>query len=379
MTTGCAKLDGDLAVFRSLATMAPASADALATQLRSASARVWEADLADYDIDGLKAHAHAALDDMFEARLALRERIGEWYMAGLMTPDVVRALRNVFRDGRYATDMLGELLFNYALYKDGDEPLSGFAGGPLLTLSNPKFGPDGWVDYQAGDVLLVRGTTANSAAIARSGDVDSQFSHVGLVHLDKAGKVTIVEALIESGGSLTPIDKALDGLSRAVLLRPRDKRIGAYAAALAHAYIERSRTGRLPRIPYDFSMRPEGYRQLFCSKLVKFAYSAATNGALILPSFGTQLAMQNRTFFEQIGVQTVDTFAPADIELEPGFDVVAEWRDFRKTPRIRLQDVAMDSMFAWMDGYGDRLKNDWLSMSVGVFGRIAARLPGPIK
>ncbi|MEL6873690.1 MAG: hypothetical protein AAFO62_13050, partial [Pseudomonadota bacterium] len=56
-----------------------------------------------------------------------------------------------------------------------------------------------------------------------------------------------------------------------------------------------------------------------------------------------------------------------------------EWRDFRKTPRIRLQDVAMDSMFAWMDGYGDRLKNDWLSMSVGVFGRIAARLPGPIK
>ena len=115
MTTGCAKLDSDLAAFRNLADLTPGSPDELASALRAASARVWEADLADYDVDGLKAHAHEALDDMFEARLALRNRIGDWDRAGLLTPDVVRALRNVFRDGRYATDMLGELLFNYSL------------------------------------------------------------------------------------------------------------------------------------------------------------------------------------------------------------------------------------------------------------------------
>ncbi|MEO1266020.1 MAG: hypothetical protein AAFV26_09975, partial [Pseudomonadota bacterium] len=244
MSTGCAKLDEDLALFRALATYEPNTADDLTLALATASERVWTADLAAYDIDGLRANVHGALDDMFETRLALRARIADWLARGFMTPDAVRALRNVFRDGRYATDMLGELVFNYALYKDGEEPLKAFEGGPLLTLVNPDYGADGEVNYRSGDVLLVRGTTANSAAIARSGDIDSQFSHVGLIHVDAAGTVTVSEALIETGGSVTPIGKALTDLSRAVLLRPRNRALGLTASALGRAYIRRSVEGR---------------------------------------------------------------------------------------------------------------------------------------
>ena len=62
--------------------------------------------------------------------------------------------------------------------------------------------------------------------------------------------------------------------------------------------------------------------------------------------------MKNRDFLDRIGVTAKETFAPADIELEPDFDFVAEWQDYRVTSRLRLQDLLMDELFRWMDDYG---------------------------
>jgi hypothetical protein len=41
---------------------------------------------------------------------------------------------------------------------------------------------------------------------------------------------------------------------------------------------------------------------------------------VVLPAFHTRIALKNRDFVDRIGVTAVETFAPADMDVEPGFD-----------------------------------------------------------
>ncbi len=381
-TTGCAKLDADLAAFRALIAFTPQNADTLEAELGKVTTRLVTADLAGYDIAGIKAEGDHALDDLFLVRVALRDRIPDWRTRGLMTPGVERNLRGVFRVGRYATDMLAELILSPPVPKPGDDlgDQVAFTGHPLATAINPKYRTAEGFDFRSGDVLLVRGSLSTSAAIARIGDIDSQFSHIGLVHVDRNQHASIVEALIEKGSVTAPLQTALDhGLGRAVLFRPRDPELAGRAANFILDHVRRSNMWGAEDIPYDFSMELEGENPLYCSKLIRLAYAKGSQGAVILPAFPTYLAVKNRDFLNRIGVTADKTFAPGDVELDPHFDVVAEWRDVRKTSYLRVQDAMMDKHFAWMDTYGYVYRETFPIWLLSIAGRISAFLPGIIK
>lgn len=384
-STGCPRLDQDLSGFHALIDLVPASAAELEDRLLSASRALAEADFDAYDAKAIRSGSQAALDDMFDLRVRLRRKIHGWQAEGLMTPRVEAALRGVFRDGRYATDMIGELIHDVGIRRLSGRPASpampGFAGTKLNTLVNPDYGEDGKVTMRSGDVLLVRGMAANSAAIARIGDVDTQFSHVGLIHIGKdSGPVSVVEALIAQGATRNPLAMALEnGLARALLLRAHDAKLGAHSASLAKALVDRSISGPLRHIPYDFTMELGSYNTLFCSKLVRYAFASATDGAVQLPSFPTRLGMTNRRFFEQIGVTATTTFAPADVEMEPLFDVVAEWRDYRNTALIRNQDIVMDMIFHWMEEDGLAFRETTLMGIVSAVAKGSGYLPWTLK
>ena len=64
-------------------------------------------------------------------------------------------------------------------------------------------------------------------------------------------------------------------------------------------------------------MELAGDKELFCSKLVRKAFALASDQKVLLPTFSTRFDMKNRDFVERIGVTAKETFAPADIELEP--------------------------------------------------------------
>jgi hypothetical protein len=133
------------------------------------------------------------------------------------------------------------------------------------------------------------------------------------------------------------------------------------------------------RIWYDFTMELAGEKELFCSKLVRLAYELASERRLRLPTFMTRFDMKNRDFLDRIGVTAKETFAPADIELEPDFDLVAEWQDYRVTSRLRLQDLLMDKLFWWMEAYDYRFRPDLPIRLIGLFGRMASHLSDQAK
>ena len=101
----------------------------------------------------------------------------------MVSAEAEKALRSVFRAIRYATDMLGELATGYDQMEAGEKVLPAFTGTDINTLVHPYLEkPEGRIPFRSGDVIIVRGLRHNSAAIARIGDVDSQFSHAAILH-----------------------------------------------------------------------------------------------------------------------------------------------------------------------------------------------------
>lgn len=370
-----AELADDIAAIELLALRPVNSAEELAANLNQVYDAAFNVNFDRYDVHVLASAAPTLARAIFLLRLRLHEKIADWHKRDLMSLGVQRGLRNVFRVARYATDMLGELNNGYAQLAPGEKTGRAFRGTKLNTLINPTFETGQDLPFQAGDLLLMRGMHHNSAAIARIGDVDSQFSHIAIIHTDENGKQWVVESLIEKGATIISLDDALHhGLGRCVVFRHNNAAFARLAAARIYDVVQRSRGRGGRRIWYDFSMRLKGYKELFCSKLVRQAFDLASDGRVMLPTFKTRFDMKNRDFIERIGVRTKETFAPADIELEPHFDLVAEWRDCRVTSRLRLQDLLMDKLFEWMDAYGYRFHEDLPIRLIGIFGRLSSRL-----
>jgi len=369
------KLADDLVAVKTLALRSASSAQDLTANLDQVYNAVLNVNFDRYDVHELAKAAPELMAAIFALKIRLHEQIHDWHKRGFMSLNVQRSIRNFFRVARYVTDMLGELNSGYKQLAPGEKTERAFRGTKLNTLINPAFDAGKDLPFKAGDILLTRGMHHNSAAIARIGDVDSQFSHISIIHTDESGKQWVVESLIEKGATITSLDDALHhGLGRCVIFRHNNAAFARRAAAEVYDVVRRSRGRGGARIWYDFSMKLSGYKELYCSKLVRQAFDLASDGKVMLPTFKTRFDMKNRDFIERIGVRTKETFAPADIELEPHFDLVAEWRDYRITSRLRLQDLLMDKLFAWMDEYGYKFQEDLPIRLIGIFGRLSSRL-----
>jgi Permuted papain-like amidase enzyme, YaeF/YiiX, C92 family len=367
----------ELARIQAFAGQPVTSAAELERNLGFIYRELFSADFAAYDIAAVRKNAGPTMQALLELRLSLRNQIAGWAKRGFMTRDVQKALRDVFRVTRYATDLLGELHIGHDKLPAGAKPARGFTGTNLNVLVNPAYHTGDDIAFRSGDVIVVRGQAHNSAAIARIGDIDSQFSHVGIVHAGPDGTPVFVEALIESGSVVSPLADALDhGLGRAILFRYRDADLAARAAHAIHAKVSKR---KMRRIWYDFTMTLEGYRNLYCSKLVRLAFLLASKGDVALPAYTTRLARKNRDFLDRVGVKAVETFAPGDLEIDPRFDIVAEWADYRVTSSLRNQDMIATKLFEFMETDGYVFEEDTAIRLIGLFGRLSGLLSEDAK
>lgn len=373
----------EVAVFRAALDKPIGSAEVLATTLERIYNAFEQQDFFRYDVFQERDKAPATMAALFDLQMELRDKVRGWHAAGLMSRPAQKAARDCLRAARYAIDILGELWIGYERLPAGESPKRAFTGANYNTLRNKEFpaDADGTMAFHSGDVILTRGKLHNSAAIARIGDIDSQFSHVAMVYVDPRGQHWAVESLIEIGALVQPLAEWLDHeLGRAVLFRHRDATLAQRAATMIHDRVRHANSAAGKRILYDFTMSldPKTHN-LYCSKLVRRAFKEASEGAVELPTFKTRLDMKNRDFMERIGVQTIDTFAPGDLELDPDFDIVAEWRDYRVTSDLRLKDIVMDKLFEWMELYGYKFEETLRVMLISIFGRMASYLSNDVK
>jgi hypothetical protein len=245
-----------------------------------------------------------------------------------------------------------------------DQALQG-AYPQLLTIQ----GAASKVRLRSGDVLLSRGNAFVSAAIARISGEQSQFSHLTQVYIDAPvgteisaeaaisdPRVYTIEAHIEVGSFTRPFKNYVtDGNARVVQYRSKLPPAQAHAAARfifekVRAYQTKSMeaAGRKAvtvndNPPYDFKMNLDDESEIFCAEVISVAYRSV---GVQVPQYPSETKQNDVT--KRLGITAKTTFAPADIEIDPNFVLVAEWREFKKLAATKSKDVVFDSIYGWM-------------------------------
>jgi hypothetical protein len=201
-----------------------------------------------------------------------------------------------------------EYLMAYLGSRDSLQPeftSSEFLKGPVAALLVPATPGSGSYQPRTGDVLLVRGGSYVSSAIARITEIDSLFSHLAIIYVDPRTQTPwIVESLIETGLKITEWKYYSENknLVRATIFRYPEQEVARRAGSFIY---ERA---SFPQYP-----------------------SRVTGGPEIVGSM--------------FGVTVEKTFAPSDMDVETRFDLVADWRNPAIHATSYIKDIVTEAMY----------------------------------
>jgi len=294
----------------------------------------------------------------FETRQILRSRLAAFHQQGALQELCVDQARNLTRALRFGEEYLAELWVKPEPYNP-KKPAPYLAGSePYLQVPEARGGFD-VSELRSGDLLVSRGNAITSAAIARMAKVPGQFSHLAQLYIDPVTqKRWILEAHIEIGSTVRTFDEyAADGNFRVMVLRMRDpehQSVAAQAAAIQYRRLKAA-SDQNTAIPYDFGMRLSDSSELFCSEVAYEGFQKASQGSLIIPLFLSRIEPKNRDFLDRIGIQESQSFMPSDLDVDPRFEVLAEWRDVSRISHVRRKDIVLDRFYAWADEHQYKL------------------------
>lgn len=288
---------------------------------------------------------------LFSAKIKLRVFLSSIdYSNGMVNKlDLEVAVRRLLNFIRYAEDYISEAAIKNE--KISNKQTITFEGGSKYNQN--KYGEAFSVaSLQSGDVILIRGSTAISSSIARISYSPSTSSHLALVYKDeKSNQGYLLEAISDKGVIMTDLKTALsEPLSRVTVFRSVDQGLSKKAAQFAYdEYRKKEIQGE--RLKFDFTLDMTYNCRYFCSKFVSWVYDVASDGQVILPKYRSNLVRENNSFKNRIGVSpsTEYSFLPSDIDLDPRFELIHEFRNPQMTPFIRLDDFVTDKIFEWID------------------------------
>lgn len=363
------------------------TAESCVADIETARARAARLNPQSMDFPRIQRDLNRIVDRSFRVRRALASRLAGFSREGVRgsSHPCVRAVRAGLRTLRFIEDYLILTVLNPRPFDEKKDPKA----GPALNEAAPKLVTVSGepVRLRSGDLLLSRGNASTSAAISRIGVDEAQFSHLSQVYIEgppgteveiskAAGdpRVHTIEAHIEIGSFTRTFGKYLeDGNARVAQYRPKLSPELAHRAAKAvfdrvRAYQERSRQQARrdkPNVndnpPYDFKMDNADHSQIFCAEIVTIAFESV---GLKLPTYPTVLKKNDITQRMEISVPAA--FAPADIEIEPNFEELAEWRDVRKLDALLRKDAVLTSMYEWMENRKYRLQDSPTSYAKAV-------------
>lgn len=296
------------------------------------------------------------LERLWQIKQNIRRHVQNWSETKVMDRQCAKSAKAAMRATRYIEQNAALVYENLkgknldGLSEDDKTPI--FSKAHPWTMSDDE-NFDWNRDLRSGDLLLWRGTTSISASIARLGDSQNNFSHLSIVYIDPQTKRRYnVEALIETGMIMQDFtDEPLHpGSGKVVVFRHKDQEIAKKAAAFAYK-VATETIGTEKHLEYDFGFDLNNPNTVFCSEVVHWAFKEASNGSVMLPQFLTKFDMKNRKFLNDMGTNVATGFQPGDIELEPSFDMIAEWRNLHYSRSNQLKDIIFTGIYDWMDRY----------------------------
>ncbi len=304
----------------------------------------------------LKEKSHdVLLNELWDFKLTIHNKIRRFYKDDELSRDCSDAVRGSLWSIRMSEDVIHDDYFRN--YKDSIKfPDHAFDVDNLHIRKNPKLGSfDLKSELRSGDIILSRGNAYTSSAISNLGEFDTQFSHMSVVYKDPAGELWTVEAHIEVGSFVRPLQDHIDDKNfRSMVYRFDDKDVAAKAAEFIYKKAKKA-SDTTGNIRYDFGFDSDDNKELFCSEVASYAFDVASEGKVKLPMFPSSLIKRKVDFVRLLGLKPDVSFIPADIEVDPRFTVLTEWRNAAKVQDNLEKDAILQSMFKWHDDHGYRL------------------------
>jgi len=204
------------------------------------------------------------------------------------------------------------------------------------------------IKVHSGDLLVSRGGAEVSAFISRGNDYPGNFSHVAMIHIDKeTNEPYFIEAHIEKGVAIASAEQYLnDKKLRFMVMRPRadlpNLKTNPMLPYEASLFMFNEAQNR--HIPYDFKMDYYDSSAMFCSEVGSYAYKQF---GVNLWEFKSTISSDGIvSWLNAFGVQNFVTQMPSDLEYDPMFSVVAEWRNKDILFKDHLDNAVMDALIS---------------------------------
>lgn len=299
-----------------------------------------------YSDEELQQDAAKMIPVLWQLRLQLHSHLAD------VSPQCRLQVRTLFHKMHDQDDYFGEFAYHM---KALDPAKLEFQKQPVPIYDRKAYAPysvradldDEKFQFHSGDLMLARGVSFFSAIISQISDNKSQFSHVVFVNEDANTKnLNTVESYIGTGVDKYKIDFALKNENaRLLVLRPKDRTLGEKAAGQA---MESAKA----RTPYDYLMNFNDYSQLSCVEVARAAYDRASKGTVMVPVQPAQLQSKNADFLDKLNLKNGDLITPDDLEIDPNFELVLDWRDYRLIRDSRHKDAILSEIVRWTNELG---------------------------
>lgn len=288
------------------------------------------------------------LEELWDAKIVVHEKMQEMKL----DPLCVEGLRHFNINIRKLEDTIEQNFY----HQNKDRlhfPDHAFGNNNSQVKRNPRFKNfDLMKDLKSGDIILSRGNAYTSAAISALGEYDTQFSHLSVVYKDPMGKLWTVESHIEVGVFVRPLeDHIADKNFRTMILRYQGPVVAQKAAEYIFNKVKKA-SETTGNINYDFAFDASDSNELFCSEVASHAFSEVTNNQVTLPMFSSRITKKKPDFVAQLGITVKESFIPADLEVDPRFDLIAEWKNAAAITDNLQKDAVLQAMFLWSDQHG---------------------------
>jgi len=295
-----------------------------------------------YTNEDLKNHAKDTMNLFWQLRLGIHRKLAE------VDKGCVLQARDIFHMLRDGEDYLGDFAYSVKALNPSEMD---FQKEPVPILDRKAYPPyfvrpdldDATFKFRSGDLMIARGVSFISAIISQISDNRSHFSHVVFVDVnEKTQTPSTIESYVGSGVKPYEINFALKNENaRLLVLRPKDATLGARATSFANKAVA-------AKTPYDYAMDFNDPKAMSCVEVAVYAYNQASQGQVKIPVYPALLNLNNDDFLQKMSLKRGNLITPDDLETDPNFDLVLDWRDYRLVRDSRHKDAILSELMRWM-------------------------------
>ena len=294
------------------------------------------------DLNFMKNNGEEWLRQRFQVEVDINSQLPT------ISDDCKKNLVSFLRELRQVEDYVGAVAYNV---KDQDPFKIDFKKVPPPLLNAKSYSPYflnekyRTLQFEAGDVLVTRGISFVSATISQSTDDQTHFTHGVFVSRDQKGNLRTIESYLQRGVEYYTLEDAMKNENARILVfRSRDPVLAKKADEVMSRTLDDK-----GNIPYDYSLDYTDHSRMSCAEVVVSAYEWASNGQFKIPYQQSQIKFNKPYVLEKLSAKKGPTFSPINMELDPRFELVLEWRDYSLIRDQRQKDMILRSMFQWME------------------------------